>query len=515
MNYTETMLIQFTFFGAYAIMSMPAAWIIGKIGYQKGIVLGLSVAGSGALLFYPASIVMVYPVFLLAFFILATGITILQVAANPYVTILGKAETASSRLTLTQAFNSLGTYVAPLVGGMLILGGTYYAVNQEAPVNQFNSNDSLLALNQEQSWQQLPGAPNNVVNTVADKSGHLWLQKDDGSLILFDGNAFVSFPPTGQRLSQASKGIVVAEADADREIAIEIISNENYDTFQTAKSEKVQLPYVVFAGVFFLIAMFFFFTKLPVISEAMSRGNASGSAYQYRHLTLGAGAIFLYVGAEVSIGSFLINFFADRDIAAMSEAVGAKYVAIYWGSAMIGRFLGSISMAEMSSNAKRYGLMALIAGLGFLLAFYTTGWQLSSALVYLAFVALNVLAALLGANKPGRTLGIYALFASALVFATTLFTGMTAVWAIIVVGLFNSIMFPTIFALAVSGLGPHTSQGSGALNTAIVGGAIVPLLMGALADSIGLHSAFILPALCYLYIAFYGFIGSVPQTEMQ
>jgi FHS family L-fucose permease-like MFS transporter len=126
-----------------------------------------------------------------------------------------------------------------------------------------------------------------------------------------------------------------------------------------------------------------------------------------------------------------------------------------------------------------------------------------------------VLAALLGANKPGRTLGIYALFASALVFATTLFTGMTAVWAIIVVGLFNSIMFPTIFALAVSGLGPHTSQGSGALNTAIVGGAIVPLLMGALADSIGLHSAFILPALCYLYIAFYGFIGSVPQTEMQ
>lgn len=403
MNYTQTMLIQFVFFGAYFLMSIPSGWIVGKIGYKKGIVLGLSITGLGAAVFYPASVIINYNVFLIGFFILASGITILQVSANPYVAALGSPETASARLNLTQALNSFGTTVAPIFGAYLILS-------------------------------------ENVTDVVQ-------------------------------------------------------------------KAESVQLPYIGIAVVLFAIAAIFLFAKMPRLqSEAVVK--VKGSAWQYRHLVLGALAIFLYVGAEVSIGSFMINFFAEDSIAGLKESAAAKYVALYWGGAMVGRFFGAVILSDIAKMMKNVYIVAI-----FIFA-YLLGWYLTKspilALTFLLFVAINVLGFKLGKNKPSRTLAIMAGITVLLVAVTVLFAGHLAMWTIIAVGLFNSIMFPTIFTLAIDKLGNHTSQGSGILCMAIVGGALVPLLMGFLADTIGIHSSFIITIICYAYIAFYGIKGYIP-----
>jgi FHS family L-fucose permease-like MFS transporter len=353
LNYTQTMLIQFTFFSAYFLMSVPSSRILARVGYQRSIVLGLAVMGLGALLFYPAAAARSYPLFLGALWVLASGITLLQVSANPYVAQLGAPAKASSRLNLAQAFNSLGTTIAPYLGGLLILSET------------------------------------------------------------------------------------AGRADA----------------------RAVQLPYIGIALTLFLLAFGvsrFHLPTLPDIEEG--HGVLAGdSIWQHRHLVLGAIGIFLYVGAEVSIGSFLVNYFTQPDIGALTERIAAGYVSLYWGGAMVGRFIGS---------------------------------------------------AVLRAASPGKVLGGAAIMASALVWLSVATTGGVAMSSIILVGLFNSVMFPTIFTLGIDQLGPLTGKGSGLMIMAIVGGAILPVLQGALADSIGIHMAFIMPAVCYLYIVYYGFIGS-------
>lgn len=356
LNYTQSMLIQFCFFGAYFIVSLPAGQLVKRISYKCGIVVGLIVAAIGCALFIPAASYRVYALFLGALFVLASGVTILQVAANPYVTILGKPETAASRLTLTQAFNSLGTTVAPVFGAVLIL-------------------------------------------------------------------------------SAATDATVNAEADA------------------------VRFPYLLLALAFTVLAIIFAILKPPDVQEdepALS-DKKEGSAWQYRHLVLGAIGIFVYVGAEVSVGSFLVNFLSDPTVAGLSETDAAHHVAYFWGGAMVGRFIGSVAMRYIDDG---------------------------KALAFNAFVAIILL------------------------FITVATTGHIAMWSVLAIGLFNSIMFPTIFSLALHGLGSHTSQGSGILCLAIVGGAIVPLIQGALADAIGIHLAFLMPIICYAYIAFYGLIGS-------
>lgn len=373
LTYTRVMLIQFSFFTAYAVASLPSGWLVERVGYQRGMVTGLLTAGLGCVLFYPAAGNQSYPMFLGALFILACGITLLQVAANPYVAILGTPETASSRLILTQAFNSLGTTVAPVVGSMLILG------------------------------------------------------------------AAVKSPAELAALSPAE-----------------------FAAYRSAEAGTVQVPYVGLAVVLILIAVVFAIIRLPRIegteaaAGAGSAADATPSAWSHRHLVLGAGAIFLYVGGEVSIGSFLVNFLGQPEIAGLSEAAAGKMVALYWGGAMVGRFVGS----------------------------------------YLTRVF-----------RPGHCLAFNAFAAVALVLFTMTASGLAAMWAILAVGLCNSIMFPTIFTLAIDGLGRHTGQGSGILCTAIVGGALVPLLQGFLADRIGIQHAFFIPVLCYAYIAFYGLKG--------
>lgn len=380
LNYFESMLVQFTFFLAYFLISLPSGKLVEKVGYKKGIVIGLITAGIGTLIFYPAAGLRSYPVFLIAFFILASGITLLQVAANPYVTILGKPETASSRLNLTQAFNSLGTTVAPYFGSLLILSTAVKTADELSKMT-----------------------PNEV------------------------------------------------------------------EAYKVAEAAAVQYPYLGLAAVLFIIAAIFAVIKLPQIeASTVQSGDGNGnydeiheSAWGYKHLLLGAVGIFVYVGAEVAIGSFLVKYFVSLDNS-MLEMEAGKMVSFYWGGAMVGRFIGSAVQRKI---------------------------------------------------KPGTVLGFNAIMASLLVLTSMMTNGNVAMWSILLVGLFNSIMFPTIFSLAIRGLGKHTGQASGILCMAIVGGAVIPVIQGLIADSIGIHHAFILPVLCYLFIAYYGFKGSIPSFE--
>ena len=381
LTYTQAMLIQFCFFAAYFVVSVPSGYLVEKIDYKGGIIAGLSIAGIGCLLFYPAASQHSYPLFLAALFVLASGITLLQVAANPYVTILGAPETASSRLTMTQAFNSLGTTIAPYFGSLFILSA--------------------------------------AVKTAED---------------------------------------------------IKLLDANQLSSYQTAQAAAVQNPYLFIAALLFFIAIIFALIKLPNIkvidqkpdqSVASSIDNQHYSAWGYNHLVLGAIAIFLYVGGEVCIGSFLINFMGEPAIAGLAENEAGKYVSFYWGGAMVGRFIGAAVMQKI---------------------------------------------------HPGKVLVFNALAATCLVLITINSSGSIAMWAILSVGLFNSIMFPTIFSLAISGLGSHTGQGSGILCAAIVGGAILPVIQGLFADQIGIQAAFFIPVLCYLYISYYGWKGCIPSN---
>ena len=375
LNYKEIMLIQFAFFGAYFVFSIPSAKVIDWIGYQRSMVVGLLTMGAGAFLFVPAASVPSYPLFLVALIVLAAGITCLQVAANPYVTVLGNPATASSRLNLTQAFNSLGTFLAPFFGGLFILSA----------------------------------APKTIEE-------------------------------------------------------IRALAPDALRVYRLHEAATVKTPYVGLGLALVLLAIAIGTFKLPKIPQAQHQigEKVNDSIWKHRNLIFGAIGIFVYVGAEVAIGSFLVNYFTQPDIGGFTEKVAASFVAFYWGGAMVGRFIGSGLLQKM---------------------------------------------------KAGHLLGICAVCAAALVTISMLSTGHFAMWSIILVGFFNSIMFPSIFALGVAELGPLTGDGSGVMIMAIVGGAILPLAQGAIADRIGIHHAFFLPVICYLYILFFALSGSKPNSE--
>ena len=375
LNYRQVMLVQFAFFGAYFLFSIPSAKIIDWIGYQRSMVVGLLTMGLGAFLFVPAASAPSYPLFLAALVVLAAGITCLQVAANPYVTVLGKPSTASSRLNLTQAFNSLGTFLAPFFGGLLILSAAPKAMDE-----------------------------------------------------------------------------------------IRAMAPDALQAYRLHEAATVKTPYVGLGIALVLLAIAIGSFKLPKIPQAQHQigEKVNDSIWRHPSLIFGAIAIFVYVGAEVSIGSFLVNYFSQPEIGGLTEKVAASFVAFYWGGAMVGRFIGSALLQKM---------------------------------------------------KTGRLLGICAMCAAALVAISMLSTGHAAMWSIILVGFFNSIMFPSIFTLGVAELGPLTGDGSGIMIMAIVGGALIPLAQGAIADRIGIHHAFFLPVICYLYILFFALSGSRPNSE--
>ena len=354
LTYAQSSLVQFYFFLTYGIMSIPAGKIVEKIGYKNGMVMGFSVAAFGALLFLPASILNQYVLFLAALFIIAIGIVLLQVAANPYVTLLGPARTASSRLTLIQGVGSIGTTAAPLLGSYFILSRI-----KESP----------------------------------------------------------------------------------------------------ASSEAVSYPYLGIACLLLLIAFIVYRLKLPRIKAGASSIETPDdenvkSVFSFRNLNFGVWAIFAYVGAEVSIGTFLTNYIADTLLIDVHQA--NNFVAFYWGSMLIGRLVGSLVLRSV---------------------------------------------------KPPVVLSVCAVLSVLLIVISISTSGYIAVYSMIAVGLCNSIMFATIFSLSVSGLGKYTTRASGLLSTSIVGGAIISLLMGLIKDNSTWPIAFIIPALCYLYILFYGING--------
>lgn len=358
-GYTEAALVQFCFFGAFALMAIPSAKVLERVGYKKGIVIGLAIMGIGALLFYPASKAVYYPLFLGALFVLATGVTMLQVAANPYVAVLGPAKTAASRLNLAQGFNSIAKILAPLFGSYFILAG----------------------------MEDLP------------------------------------------KIQQA---------------------------------EAVQVPYIGLGLALFLLAGVFWFLKLPDMNELESQNEENiettdkKSIWQFPHLLLGALAIFMYVGAEVSVASFLTSLLGEDHIAGLKPENAGRYLSFYWGGLMVGRFLGAAILQKMKSQ-NLLAIMAIAAMILLVIGIMSTGW-------------------------------------------------ITA-WAIILVGFCNAIMWSNIFTLSIDGLGKFTSQGSGLLVTAIVGGAILPLIQGFLADNVGLQMSYIVPVFAFGYILYYGLKG--------
>lgn len=360
LTYVQAMLIQFCFFTAYAVMSIPMGMLVSKIGYKNGVIGGFLLTAAGCLLFYPAAGSHSYAVFLGALFILASGVTLLQVAGNPYVTLLAKPGKESATLTLVQAFNSLGTTIAPQIGAFLILA------------------DSTKA------------------------------------------------------------------ADRAEQIS------------------SVQIPYLGLAGFLIILAVFVKMIRLPdarkiAAEEGAHNHDGKTSVWQYKHLAFGAAGIFCYVGAEASIGSLMVNVLGY--LKGLNHASAAHYLSFYWGGAMFGRFLGSAVMAKFAPNR------------------------------YLAFNALSAVALLIAAMATGQG------------------NADVSMWALLAVGFFNSIMFPTIFSLAIKGLGRFTNAASGVLCTAIVGGAIVPVVQGWVADNYSLMFSFIVSVVCYLYIAFFAVYG--------
>lgn len=376
MNYAQTMLIQFTFFGAYFLMSLPSGAVVSRVGYKASIVVGLLVAAAGAMMFFPAARLPSYPLFLSALFVLASGITLLQVAANPYISLLGNPAGAHTRLNLAQALNSCGTTLFPFIIGPLILSAAVLGADQLATMS----------------------------------AGEI----------------------AGYRATQA---------------------------------QSVQVPYLWLAGGMIALAAFVLLMRIPPQREATDAGDRRHTfteALQHRRLRWGVLAIFLYVGAEVSIGSFLINYISGPGTGGLDEATASGYLSLYWGGAMLGRFIGAALLTRVDAR---------------------------------------------------RLLALFAVVACVLLATTMASRDSVAMWSVLAIGLFNSIMFPTIFTTAIERLGALTSRASSLLVMAIVGGAIVPLLQGVLADRIGIQLAFVLPLACYAYVAWYGLYGSRLPAE--
>jgi FHS family L-fucose permease-like MFS transporter len=426
----QSMFVQMAFFGAYFLGSLIYFGIsassgdpIQKIGYKKGIIIGLLLSATGCLMLYPAAGAKVYGLFLAALFVLGLGFTLLQIAANPYVAILGSQKTASSRLNLAQGFNSFGTTIAPILGGYLVF---HFFARRGAP--------------------------------LLDKLGN--------AITMSDGNAISAM--------------------------------------------GVQLPYMIFAGIFLILALVFALTKLPRFTDQTDIKSGLG-ALKHRHLFFGMFAIFFYVGGEVSIGSVMINYL--HELMGYPEMIAKSFLALYWGGLMIGRFLGAYTLGQKHIGISQILIMLLIAlgGFGIIYGaiYLESGLSIRLFLPYLMFVIANIIVFTMGKSNPARTLTLFAASVIILLSASMLTSGVIAMWAILSIGLFNSIMWSNIFTLAIRDLESYTSQGSSLLVMMILGGAVLPPLMGWIADILGgYHYALFIPIIAYIYLAWYGISGS-------
>ena len=397
-------LITSAFFITYPIMSIPAGKLIDRIGYKYTVIVGLFFMALGSFIFIPAAKIPSFPIFLIGTFVLATGVVLLQVAANPYVTALGPDSSASSRLNLTQALNSVATMVAP------------------------------------------------------------WLI----SVAIFKG---LTFEVPADNLEAAS---------------------------------RVPLPFIVMGVFVIIVAIALFSIKLPDIK--LDEDSTKKSVWKYPHVVLGAIAIFVYVGAEAGNAGLIVNYL--RNSINISSEMASTYAAIYWGGAMIGRFFGSFMFSDRKMSKKLTFVIPVLI-LAFISGSFVTDWNWAIGATFAGAALVNFVIMLVGRGKAARTLAIFALAAAVLDLTTTFTGGSVALWTIISIGLFNSIMFPNIFSLAVRDLDKaELSSASGLINALILGGALIPPLMGSIADGAGYTWAFIVPAMCYLYIFFYAVIGN-------
>jgi len=406
LNYYQAMLVQFAFFGAYfagALVCFVASAVrsdpIARIGYKNGVVVGLLISAAGSALFWPAANVHSYILFLLALFVVGLGFAMLQIAANPYVTILGPERTASSRLNLAQGFNSVGTTLGPLIGGYLIF--------------------------------------------------------------------------------------------------------QYFNTSGVHGAESVKVPYLAFCLVFIVLAAIFFFIRLPHVGEGNIESGAS--ALKYPHVVLGIVAIFMYVGGEVSVGSVIISFLGQPTVAGLTELEASKYVSLYWGGMLIGRFMGAVELSDLKPHHKQLFLAAFPAT-GFLVLWATRGWDVVR--LYLPFLALCRGLFQVGRSLAGRTLMIFSTTVVGLLAVAILAGGKVAMWCVVAVGLFTSIGWSNTFSLAIEGVGSLKTQASSLLVMAILGGAVLPPIQGKIADlTRNLQISFMVPLLAYAYVAFYGWKG--------
>ncbi|MBN8808289.1 MAG: sugar MFS transporter [Sphingomonas sp.] len=373
LNFFRASLVQVWFFVAYAVVGIPGARLVKRIGYMRGAVAGLATMIVGCLLFIPASKTATFGVFLLAYFVLATGVVLVQIVANPLISLLGKPETASSRLTFAQAFNSLGTTIFPYFGAILILGG---------------------------------------LATVTAKQ----------------------------------------------------LSGPALDAYRTQESQAIVHGYLGIAAALAVVAAVVWLFRNRLKGEQHEASSLAQGLALLKRTRFGFGAlcIFLYVGAEVAIGSFLVSYLVQSNVLGLTPEAGGKLIPFYWGGALIGRFIGS---------------------------------------------------AVLRVVNPGKVLAFNAVGAIMLILVSINTTGTTSGYALLAVGLMNSIMFPTIFTLACEKLGRRAADGSGIINVAIAGGAVIPAIYGALADHTSLRLALALPIACYVVIAAFGLYARKPATD--
>jgi FHS family L-fucose permease-like MFS transporter len=371
---------------------------INRIGYKNGVIIGLLIAAVGSALFFPAAQATSYPLFLAALFVVGMGFAMLQIACNPYVTILGPERTAPSRLNLSQAFNSFGTTIGPLIGGYLIF-------------------------------------------QVFNKAG-------------------------------------------------------------THGADSVKIPYLCFAGVFVLLAVFFKFAHLPPFTNAETVTGLG--ALKYPHTALGMLAIFMYVGGEVSVGSAIVNFLGMPALGGLSHEEASKFLSYYWGGLMIGRFMGAFALSDLRGTVKHIAVV-LVPVAAFLYIGSAVSWN--NAIHYGVLLAILLVAFFIGGSSAHRMLALFSVLIIALLATGIMASGDTAKWAILGIGMFCSVMWSNIFSLAIEGLGPLKSQGSSLLVMAILGGAILPPIQGAVADHASIQTSFIVPVVAFAYICFYGVYG--------
>lgn len=421
LSHFEANIVQFAFFIAYFVgslvfylLSKKGKDTISLYGYKTTLVIGLMTASAACLIFaLSAYLQMGFAVFLAALFLLGLGLTFLQIAANPFVALIGNPDTASSRLNLSQAFNSLGTTLGPAIGGYLIFS------------------------------------------------------------IFIDKNA------------NSASGVI--------------------------------LPYLFLSLLLLLLAVFIGFVKIEVHKEETTETKHQRSIFSYPYVVLGALGIFFYVGAEVSVGSNTVSYL--KETMNMPEALASAYLSYYWGGAMIGRFLGSVSLSKISRTKKLLSML-LLSLAGFFVVFTINyslhGLNFGSVVFFVFFMLLNFLGFYFGKGIPSRLLAVFAFVNVVLIAASMSLSGEVALWSLLAVGLFNSIMWSNVFTLAIEGLENRTAEASSILIMMILGGAVLPPLQGIAADCIGIRYSFLIPMLSYVYLFFYGVKGcKIGKTNSQ